>query len=101
MHLSACSTAGHVVPWLLEEVISVVSGFQISGFPHVIGSLWEVMDFVCLKVVKLFYRELLGCVETEWSNLDVALALHDAVWEVRKEELDMLLKWAPFVHFGA
>ncbi|KAJ2974621.1 hypothetical protein NQ176_g5957 [Zarea fungicola] len=100
-YLSACSTAGHRVPWLSEEVISVVSGFQISGFPHVIGSLWQTVDSICLKVAARFYRKLLRSCGTEWSNFDIALALHEAVLVVREKELDMPLKWAPFVHFGA
>ncbi|EXM12961.1 hypothetical protein FOTG_18569 [Fusarium oxysporum f. sp. vasinfectum 25433] len=36
-----------------------------------------------------------------WGDRDVALALRDAVMEVRKTELSMPLAWAQFVHFGA
>ncbi|KAL2136726.1 hypothetical protein VTI74DRAFT_1767 [Chaetomium olivicolor] len=39
-YLSACSTAENRAAELSDEVIHVVSGFQVAGFPHVVGCLW-------------------------------------------------------------
>jgi CHAT domain-containing protein len=39
VYLSACSTAENRVELLADEVIHVVSGFQVAGFAHVIGCL--------------------------------------------------------------
>ncbi|KAH7115654.1 CHAT domain-containing protein [Dactylonectria macrodidyma] len=100
-YLSACSTADNRAAWLSDEVIHVVSGFQVAGFPHVIGCLWPSNDRICVEVAGGFYRSLLRGKTTCWSDREVALALRDAVMEVRKTELRMPLAWAQFVHFGA
>ncbi|KAH6883965.1 hypothetical protein B0T10DRAFT_363261, partial [Thelonectria olida] len=85
---------------LSDEVMHIVSGFQIAGFPHVIGCLWPSIDRVCVEVAGRFYRSLLRGKTTCWDGREVALALRDAVMEVRKTELKMPLAWAQFVHFG-
>jgi CHAT domain-containing protein len=38
-YLSACSTAENKAARLRDEVIHIVSGFQVAGFAHVIGYL--------------------------------------------------------------
>jgi CHAT domain-containing protein len=100
-YLSACSTAENRSARLSDEVIHVVSGFQVAGFPHVIGCLWPSIDRVCVEVADRFYRSLLSGRTICWDGREVALALRDAVMEVRKTELRMPLVWAQFVHFGA
>ncbi|KAH6874579.1 CHAT domain-containing protein [Thelonectria olida] len=100
-YLSACSTAENRAARLSDEVIHVVSGFQVAGFPHVIGCLWPSIDRICVEVAGRFYRSLLRGRTTCWGDREVALALRDAVMEVRKTELTMPLAWAQFVHFGA
>lgn len=40
---------------LLDEVIYVVSGFQVAGFLQVVGCLWLAGDSECVDVVKWFY----------------------------------------------
>ncbi|KAB5513629.1 CHAT domain-containing protein, partial [Coniochaeta sp. 2T2.1] len=49
-YLSACSTAETKAEQLADEVIHVVSGFQVAGFPHVVGCLWPSIDRVCVEV---------------------------------------------------
>ncbi|KAF2403292.1 hypothetical protein EJ06DRAFT_326122 [Trichodelitschia bisporula] len=39
-YLSACSTAENQAARLMDEVVHVVSGFQVAGFRHVVGCLW-------------------------------------------------------------
>ena len=58
-YLSACSTAENKAERLSDEVIHVVSGFQVDGFPHVVGCLWPSMDRICVEVVADgFYQSL-------------------------------------------
>jgi tetratricopeptide (TPR) repeat protein len=101
-YLSACSTAENKAARLRDEVIHIVSGFQVAGFPHVIGSLWPAGDDECVEVASGFYSSLFRHegvpeLESRW----VALALQEAVMVVRAEDMDMPLNWAQFVHFGA
>jgi len=101
-YLSACSTAENKAARLRDEVIHVVSGFQVAGFPHVIGSLWPAGDDECVQVASRFYSSLFehkGVPESGAGR--VAWALQEAVMAARAEDMDMPLNWAQFVHFGA
>lgn len=100
-YLSACSTAGTVKEDLAGEVIHVASGFQVAGFPHVVGCLWDSVDSVCVQVASTFYERLFGVGNQNWTSRQVAMALREAMLAVRKEDMDMPLLWAPFVHYGA
>tara|TARA_R110002003_G_scaffold2127_2_gene24114 strand:+ start:5245 stop:6489 length:1245 start_codon:yes stop_codon:yes gene_type:complete len=95
-YLSACSTAQNQVMKLADEVLHVVSGFQVAGFRHVVGCLWPSDDKVCVEVAKSFYSEL-------GQGRNTALALHKAVVKVResRDYYKRPLLWAQYVHFGA
>jgi len=101
-YLSACSTAENKGARLQDEVIHIVSGFQVAGFPHVIGSLWPAGDSECVQVASSFYSSLFehGGVP-DIAGRRVAWALQEAVMAVRAQDMDMPLNWAQFVHFGA
>lgn len=99
-YLSACSTAENKVARLRDEVIHVVSGFQVAGFAHVVGCLWPSADAVCVDVARGFYGELFKK-DAEIEDKDVAVALHEAVRAAREMDWDQPLKWAQFVHYGA
>ncbi|SPJ84208.1 uncharacterized protein FTOL_10725 [Fusarium torulosum] len=99
-YLSACSTAENKAARLSDEVIHVVSGFQVAGFPHVVGCLWPAGDSECVKVAKRFYSLVLQRKQSVISN-EVAWAVQEAVMAVREGDLDMPLNWAQFVHYGA
>lgn len=101
-YLSACSTADNKKVRLRDEVIHIVSGFQVAGFPHVIGSLWPVGDKECTDVASGFYSKLFenGSV-SDFGGRQVACALQEAMMAVRAQDMDMPLNWAQFVHFGA
>ncbi|PNP54011.1 hypothetical protein FNYG_15655 [Fusarium nygamai] len=99
-YLSACSTAQNKVAKLSDEVIHVVSGFQIAGFPHVVGCLWPSMDWACVEVADGFYSSLLKSGGPDWDSAGVASALREAVMAVRAKEMSMPLTWAQFVHYG-
>lgn len=100
-YLSACSTAGTVKEDLAGEVIHVASGFQVAGFPHVVGCLWDSDDSVCVQVASTFYERLFDVGNQNWTSRQVAMALREAMLTIRKEDMDMPLLWAPFVHYGA
>ncbi|CAG8909318.1 unnamed protein product, partial [Penicillium egyptiacum] len=102
-YLSACSTAENQAKDLIDEALHVVSGFQVAGFRHVIGTLWPSDDSVCVEVAKLFYAELCRNGTLEYSDRAVAMALHKAVSDVstRVEYRKRPLHWAQFVHYGA
>ncbi len=99
-YLSACSTAENEAAQLTDEVIHVVSGFQVAGFPHVVGCLWPSNDRICVEVAGGFYNALLGQGGMRWDNDDVAAALRKAVMAIRAKEWSMPLNWAQFVHYG-
>ena len=99
--LSACSTAEvKVASKLADEALHLASIFQISGFPHAIGSLWSASDPICVQVADEFYRSLFGAEHGGLSDDGVAKALHSAIQKVRFRSRDPEV-WAPFVHFGA
>ncbi|AEO64268.1 907a84fc-40af-4c23-8109-9cb006c013ad [Thermothielavioides terrestris] len=100
-YLSACSTAENKTAWLADEVLHVVSGFQVAGFPHVVGCLWPSDDSVCVVVAERLYTSLFAAGRKGWSGGEVASALREAVMAVRAAEMDMPLLWAQFVHYGA
>jgi CHAT domain-containing protein len=39
-------------------VIHLVSAFQLAGFRHVIGTLWEVSDPHCVGIAIVIYETL-------------------------------------------
>ena len=98
-YLSACSTADGSAGRLSDEVIHVVSGFQVAGFPHVVGCLWPSEDRVCVEVAQVFYAELVRR-EQWWGEGGVASALREAVIRQRVLDPKMPLLWAQFVHYG-
>jgi len=102
-YLSACSTAQNQAIRLLDEVLHVVSGFQVAGFRHVVGCLWPSDDKVCVDVAKSFYSELGQGGTARYNDRATALALHKAVVKIRErnEYRKRPLLWAQYVHFGA
>lgn len=100
-YLSACSTAENASSELLDETIHIASAFQLAGFPHVIGTTWEVTDKAAVDVSGNFY-EILGLQIRDQGHLcDVAFALHEAVQVHRKRRPNNPLSWAPLIYLGA
>ncbi|EXK24672.1 hypothetical protein FOMG_18621 [Fusarium oxysporum f. sp. melonis 26406] len=98
-YLSACSTAENKAARLSDEVIHIVSGFQVAGFPHVVGCLWPAGDSECVEVARRFYSLVLQRNQSVIST-EVASTVQEAVMAVRAEDLSMPLNWAQFVHYG-
>lgn len=57
-YLSACSTGANKAKGLLDEGIHLISAFQLAGFRHVIGTLWEVSDSHCVDVARVLYETI-------------------------------------------
>lgn len=58
VYLSACRTAAIETADLIDEAIHLTSAFQLAGFPHVVGTLWEVDDQIAVTIADAFYTHL-------------------------------------------
>ncbi|MFD4322850.1 CHAT domain-containing protein, partial [Streptomyces sp. NPDC058548] len=107
-YLSACRTTFTGEPNLVDEAIHLTSGFQLAGFRHVVGTLWEIDDAVAVRVADGFYDALQQAPEALGSGA-TAHALHHAVRAVRDgqdlrkplDRRDTPSRWAAYVHAGA
>ncbi|QHY98253.1 CHAT domain protein [Streptomyces sp. S4.7] len=108
VYLSACRTAAIDTVNLVDEAIHLTSAFQLAGFPHVVGTLWEIDDQIAVTVADAFYTHLRtpdGTIDTSRA----AWALHQAVRSVRDGyDLPGRLNrtrspflWAAYLHAGA
>lgn len=101
-YLSACRTAFMGSVELIDEAIHITSAFQLAGFPHVIGTLWEINDEVASHMAADFYAEL-GRVTNQHGGLDTdgaARALHHTVRKVRDRYPKSPYLWAAHLHAG-
>lgn len=78
--LSACSTGANEVDKLRDEGIHLVSAFQLAGFRHVVGTLWEVSDKHCVDVARILYETIR---EKGMTDKAVCEGLHRAVRALR------------------
>jgi tetratricopeptide (TPR) repeat protein len=95
VYLSACQTvlAGPVVA---DEVIHLGSAFHIAGFPHVVGTLWQVTDGTAAETARLVYDELgPGLTEDQ-----VPWAVHRAALRLRQQYPSLPSRWAAYLHLG-
>ena len=85
---------------LADESVHLASSFQLTGFQHVIGTLWGVNDDAAVEVAKRFYERL--PVSGENGYISPARALHDAVASFRNtgDTREDCSKWASFIHLG-
>jgi len=98
--LSACHTADNPDPELSDESIHLASAFQLAGFSHVVGTLWSTRNSSCRRISEAFYQYLLE-ESKESRHKRVAVALHKAVQDLRKDCDQNPLLWASFIHIGA
>ena len=98
-YLSACRTAFNPSLALLDEAIHLTTAFQLAGFPHVIGTLWEINDNLAIDVAESFYTALHGSDGT----LDISQAthaLHRAIRYQRDQYPRTPSLWAAYLHAG-
>nr|MYR39021.1 CHAT domain-containing protein [Streptomyces sp. SID4944] len=99
-YLSACRTAAVDAGHLSDEAIHLASAFHLIGFPHVIGTLWEINDETAATVAHAFYaglRDAHGRPDTDRAPY----ALHAAIRAVRDTYPRTPTLWAAHLHAGA
>ncbi|WP_367132187.1 MULTISPECIES: CHAT domain-containing tetratricopeptide repeat protein [Streptomyces] len=99
-YLSACSTAANTNTDLIDEAIQLTSAFQLAGFRHVIGTLWEIDDAVAEQAARSFY-DMLGNEPGDLAIPRSAEALHRTVHMLRDQYRAAPSLWAAYVHSGA
>jgi hypothetical protein len=100
-YLSACSTGQNLARDLQDESINLMAAFQLVGFRHTVGFLWEMSDALLVEVAKAFYVELR---EAETArDADVAWSVHTVSRHLRDRSLRSGTddgSWAAFTHLG-
>ncbi|KAG2413389.1 hypothetical protein HFD88_002578 [Aspergillus terreus] len=89
-YLSACGTGRIRDDRFVDESIHLISGFQLAGFRHVIGTLWDVNDEICVDVARITYEKLRDRGGCGWGlEADEALCrgLHEATRTLRERWL--------------
>jgi hypothetical protein len=89
-YLSACKTATGGLG-LADEAITLAAALHYTGYQHVIGTLWSVLDSAAAEVALDLYDE-------DFRPADSAVRLHHAVRRLRDE--NPLVVWTPFIHIG-
>lgn len=84
-YLSACGTGQIRDERFLDESIHLISGFQLAGFRHVIGTLWEVNDEICVEIARNTYE---GIRDGDMTDDSVCRGLHKAIRGLRDRWLN-------------
>jgi tetratricopeptide (TPR) repeat protein len=94
--LSACSTVrpGGELP---DEALHLASAFQLTGYRHVIGTLWRINDMAAVDLADDLYAAVAsaGTVDT------AAAALHTVTLRLRNRWAQRPSVWASHIHSGA
>ncbi|EXL47695.1 hypothetical protein FOCG_11849 [Fusarium oxysporum f. sp. radicis-lycopersici 26381] len=85
-YLSACGTGRIDHNDLADEGIHLINGFHTAGFRHVIGTLWEVKDEICVDMARITYE---GMMQNGMTDEAVSRGLHKASRELRDRWLTM------------
>jgi CHAT domain len=96
-YLSVSQTAVSVSSALLGGAVNLATAFHLAGYPHVIGTLWNIDDHASVQIAADFYRWLAN------STPDVntaAAALHHAIRNARNSSLMTPSAWAAHIHSG-
>lgn len=121
-YLSACSTSANKVDKVVDEGIHLASAFQLAGFRHVIGTLWEVSDSHCVDAATVVYETIRdegmtdmavcrglhravgglrdGQMESRREARDVEFSDEEDCSDVSENTLQSPLYWAPYIQFG-
>jgi tetratricopeptide (TPR) repeat protein len=104
VYLSACATTT-TTPELADEALHITGACQLAGFRHVIGTLWRVQDSVAGLVAEKFYAALAtpehGGSPAGALHQSPAVALHQAVRDLRQAYPRTPTMWAAHLHVGA
>ncbi|KAF5674688.1 TPR domain-containing protein [Fusarium denticulatum] len=79
-YLPACGTGRYKDEKFADESLHLIGACQVAGFRHVIGTLWEVQDRLCMDVARGIYESIRdkGMVDTSVSH-----GLHNSIRRLR------------------
>jgi len=101
-YLSACHTSAMKNIRLLDESINLSAAIQLSGYPSVVGSLWQVKDTCSAEIAKDVYEWILR--DSNFDPERSAEGLHKAVHQLQERTRIMNkhdpLAWTSFIHVG-
>ncbi|RLK61926.1 CHAT domain-containing protein [Actinokineospora cianjurensis] len=96
-YLSACDTASPD-PRLADEAIHVATAFQLTGFRHVIATLWPLTDNAAKLIAEQFYKHLN---QNGRPTPDcAAFALHAATRTLQARRPGSRRWWMSMIHVG-
>ena len=70
---------------LIDKSIHLVSAFQLAGFRHVAGTLWEVSESHCVDVAASLYKTIR---DEGMTDLAICRGLHRAVIALRDRHIE-------------
>ncbi|KAI3322317.1 CHAT domain-containing protein [Xylariaceae sp. AK1471] len=86
-YLSACRTGRIRNERFSDESLHLINSCQLVGFRHVVGTLWNVDDELCLDMAKMTYE---GMREGEMTDESVCRGLHNATRYLRAHWINNL-----------
>jgi hypothetical protein len=104
--LSACHTSATQDFRLLDESINLSSAIQLSGYPSVVGSLWQVRDSHSAEIAKDVYAWILadGGMDTQRSGEGLHRVIRTLRDKTRTTSRSIMkndsLVWASYIHVG-
>jgi hypothetical protein len=99
-YLSACDTAVTSFS-LANEAVHITGAFHLSGYQHVIGTLWQVNDPTARDVAVDFYNSLTSDGSTPPVTERAAGALQQATRRLRDRYPRTPTLWAAYIHTGS
>jgi tetratricopeptide (TPR) repeat protein len=117
--LTACSTARNSDNQTLgDEAIHVTSALLLSGYSHVLGTMWDSEEEACSEIAVAFWKGVMNATsehgreratllgedvsaQRQWGHRVVRIAAHNAVLSVRRSRTRSPLSWASFACYGA
>lgn len=88
-YLSACGTGRIKDDRSVDESIHLMAAFQLAGFRHVVGTLWEVKDELCVDMARITYE---GMRDGAMTDESVCCGLHHACRTLRDQFLEAQLE---------
>jgi CHAT domain-containing protein len=95
-YLSACSTAVTATE-LANESIHMVSACLLAGYPHIVGTLWEIEDAFAAEVAESVYA---GLATARYDAERAGECLNRTVRWARGRYPNRPTLWAAYVHTG-
>ena len=104
-YLSACQTAAGDLE-LLDEARHLAAALQLTGYRHVLATLWSISDAAAPAMADTTYAHLLHPNPGHPNSVGqpeaarASYALHHAVTRLRRALPGEPLLWAPYIHLG-